>query len=600
MQVIANGTTEQTDWRSVDWRKAERAVRNLRERIFKATKEGDYRKVRSLQKLLLRSHSNTLLSVRRVTQQNAGKKTPGVDKVVVKTPEARARLVDQLAEAQPWRASPTRRVYIPKANGKQRPLGIPTVRDRALQARVKNALEPEWEAQFEVTSYGFRPGRSAHDAIEAIWLTTSKGRKVWVVDADIKGAFDNIDHDHLLTMIQNFPARGLVKQWLKAGYMEGNVKHDTPAGTPQGGVVSPLLANIALHGMEEALGVRREKWSGYVKNSPRSVVRYADDFVVLCESEEDAHAAKAELREWLAERGLELSEDKTRVVHLDEGFDFLGFNIRRYPVTTKKTAKKKQLSPGHKVLIKPSKESVKRFKGKVKETFMAYKGAPPAVLIDRMNSLITGWGNYYQKAVSKRVFQKLDHYIFTRQVRWVKFRHHNKGWNWVRDRYFGRFAPTHDDIWVFGDKDTGKYMRRLSWIKIERHAMVKGASSPDDPTLRTYWAKRQGRLLSYTGQYRTLAKRQSYKCPVCTGYLSNGEEIQLHHLITDRSDARRDKPEYQQLVHYFCHQQQHGAKGATVEKSVIRRETPFEPDALKGARPVLRGGRRGNVPALPN
>ena len=187
----ANGTPEQTDWQSVDWRNAERFVRNLRGRIFKATKEGNYRKVRSLQKLLLRSHANTLVSVRRVTQQNAGHKTPGVDKVVVKTPAAPGKLVDELAKAQPWRASPTRRVYIPKANGAKRPLGIPTIQDRALQARVKNALEPEWEVQFETSSYGFRPGRSCHDAMEAIWLTASKGKRVWIVDADIQGAFDH-------------------------------------------------------------------------------------------------------------------------------------------------------------------------------------------------------------------------------------------------------------------------------------------------------------------------------------------------------------------------------------------------------------------------
>lgn len=555
----ANGAPEQTDWQSVDWRKAERVVRNLRGRIFKATREGNYRKVRSLQKLLLRSHANTLVSVRRVTQQNAGHRTPGVDKVVVKTPAARGKLVDELDRAQPWRASPTRRVYIPKANGAKRPLGIPTIQDRALQAKVKNALEPEWEAQFEINSYGFRPGRSCHDAIAAIFLTASKGKKVWIVDADIEGAFDNINHEHLLQQVQNFPARELVKQWLKAGFMENGVTHDTPRGTPQGGVVSPLLANIALHGMEEALGVKRHGSSGRLIDSPRVVTRYADDFVVLCETKEDAQQAKKDLHVWLDRRGLKLSESKTRIVHLDEGFDFLGFNVRRYPSATK-DSKKKTRTPKHKLLIKPSKEAVQRFKSEVKETFMMLKGAPPAVLIGRLNVLITGWGNYYRSAVSKKTFKNLDNHIFHRQVRWTKFRHHNKSWNWKRRQYFGKFAPKRNDTWVFGDKETGKYMRRLAWLKIERHVKVKGASTPDDPSLREYWTERQGKLLNLTGWYKTLAQRQNYTCPVCKSSLANDEEVHRHHLITDRKNPQRDIKEYQQLVHYFCHQQLHGAK----------------------------------------
>jgi RNA-directed DNA polymerase len=214
----ASGTERQTVWIAVDWQQANRIVRNLRWRIFRATQTGDWNKVRSLQHLMLRSYSNRLVSVRRVTQTNAGKETPGVDKVVVKTPEERGRLVDDLATVQPWKAKPARRVYIPKANGKLRPLGIPVVKDRCLQAMVKNALEPSWEARFECSSYGFRPGRDGHDAIEKIYgLARPNKRKKWVLDADIKGAFDTISHDHLLRAIGPVPGRELIKQWLKAG-----------------------------------------------------------------------------------------------------------------------------------------------------------------------------------------------------------------------------------------------------------------------------------------------------------------------------------------------------------------------------------------------
>jgi RNA-directed DNA polymerase len=247
------------DWLSIDWQQVEGDVRRLRQRIFTASQAGDLKKVRNLQKLMLRSHANTLVSVRRVTELNAGRKTAGVDGQVVVTAYGKAELADWMQRcAAPWKPKPVKRVYIPKANGKQRPLGVPVIVDRVLQARVVNALEPEWEARFEPKSYGFRPGRGCHDAIESIYKTVGgkAAHRLWVLDADLAAAFDRIDHAHLLAALGTFPARAMVEQWLKAGVVDKGRLAPTEEGTPQGGVVSPVLLNVALHGMEEAAGVR--------------------------------------------------------------------------------------------------------------------------------------------------------------------------------------------------------------------------------------------------------------------------------------------------------------------------------------------------------
>src|SRR6476469_9379777 len=253
-QPLANGLNEAViNWHTIPWCKVFRLLKNLRGRIFRATKEGNLKKVRSLQKLMLRSYANLVASIRRVTQVNDGRHTPGVDGVIVSTAKERSLLAEELRGQLYWKAKPARRIYIPKANGKQRPLGIPVIKDRCLQTIIVNALEPEWEARFELNSYGFRPGRGCHDAMEKIFgYAYGNATRRWVIDADIKGAFDNISHQFIMKAIGNFPAKSLIHQWLKAGYMEKGIFHSTEAGTPQGGSCSPLLCNIALHGMQEA------------------------------------------------------------------------------------------------------------------------------------------------------------------------------------------------------------------------------------------------------------------------------------------------------------------------------------------------------------
>jgi RNA-directed DNA polymerase len=336
--VVVNGPEGvRLEWDAVQWHRVEADVQRLRQRIFAASRAGDLKQVRNLQKLMLRSRSNALHAVRRVTQRNAGRLTAGVDGEVVVLDEQRAEMAHWLQhQAEPWSPRPVKRVYVPKSDGRRRPLGIPVIADRCLQALTVNALEPEWEARFEPKSYGFRPGRGCHDAIVAIHTVASRtdAKRLWVLDADLKAAFDRLDHDHIRASLGTFPAREMVRQWLRAGVIEDGRFTSTDEGAPQGGVISPLLLNVALHGMEAAAGVRYHHTgtrAGKVMPGCPTVIRYADDLLALCHTREQAEQVKTQLAEWLAPRGLVFNEDKTRITHLEQGVDFLGFTIRRYP-----------------------------------------------------------------------------------------------------------------------------------------------------------------------------------------------------------------------------------------------------------------------------
>ncbi len=355
-------------------------------------------------------------------------------------------------------------------------------------------------------SYGFRPGRGCHDAIESLFNTLhGKSRRVWILDADLAAAFDKISHEHLLEMLGGFPARDTIAGWLKAGIFEaGKGFAPTGEGTPQGGVISPLLLNIALHGLEAAAGVRylTGTRAGEVRSGCPALTRYADDLVVCCHSRQQAEQVKARLARWLEPRGLAFNEAKTRIVSLPEGFDFLGFNIRRYP--------------NGKLLIKPSAMAIKRFRSRLAKEFRSLRGANVQAVLAKIVPIVRGWVAYYRTVVSSRVFAALTDYLWKLTYKWACWSHPNKPKSWIAGRYFGKFNKFRNDRWVFGDRDTGAYLPKPSWTDIVRHTLVKGGASPDDPALAGYWAQRRQKVKPPLDPYTLrLLSRQDGRCSLC-------------------------------------------------------------------------------------
>jgi len=467
------------NWSDIDWDKCETGVKKLQRRIVKAWQEKRYGKVKSLQYLLTNSFEAKALAVKRVTS-NKGGNTAGVDKIRWSTPNSKMRAVKSLKK-RGYHPLPLKRVFIEKSNGKKRPLGIPTMKDRAMQSLFLMALEPIAETTADRNSYGFRRKRSTADAVDALHRLLSKGTSPqWILEGDIKGCFNHISHDWLLN---NIPTdKSILGKWLKCGVIYNKCLSPTEEGTPQGGIISPTLANMTLDGMEALV---KERYSArYLKGKSRiycpkvHLIRYADDFVVTATDRKTLEDIRKMIIEFLDERGLSLSEEKTVTTHIDEGFDFPGFNVRKY---------------NGKLLIKPSRKGRKKFTEKLHEIVFRNKAAAQNKLIVQLNPILTGWGNYYKHVVSKKIFSNIDHILILQLKRWAFRRHNNKSRDWCMKRYFKTEGNRH---WCFKCQafESGKSkiftLKRLSDIPIVRHVKVKQDANPFDPVWDDYFERR--------------------------------------------------------------------------------------------------------------
>jgi len=468
-------------WDQIDWNHCERQVKRLQARIVKATRGGRWGKVKALQWLLTHSFSGKALAVKRVTG-NQGKRTAGVDHVLWRTPAAKLKAIRSLRR-RGYRPLPLRRVYIPKANGKRRALGIPAMIDRGQQALHLQALEPIAETLADPHSYGFRRERSTADAMEQCFKVLSKAdAPEWIYEGDIKSCFDQISQDW---MLQHIPMDAeVLRKWLQAGYVEAGTWFPTEAGTPQGGIASPGLANLTLDGLAELLKqcFVRKQVEG-IRTVPKvNLVRYADDFIITGRTKELLEKEVGPLVEqFLSDRGLRLSPEKTRITHISQGFDFLGQHLRKF---------------GGKLVIQPSKKNTHAFLEKVRQLIKVNSNAEQAVLIMLLNPLIKGWANYHRHVSARATFWRVDHEIWQALWRWAKRRHPKKGSRWIWKRYFhfigsstGRFAA-----------DSGERLdsREIVWLQlvkasetpIRRLVKIRAEANPFDPYWSEYFEER--------------------------------------------------------------------------------------------------------------
>jgi RNA-directed DNA polymerase len=551
-QAVGAVSREAAEWYAINWQAIHRNVRRLQVRIVQATKESRWGRVRALQRLLTHSYSGKVLAVRRVTENN-GKKTPGVDQEIWDTPEKKTQAVHAL-KRRGYQSQPLRRVYIPKSDGKtMRPLGIPTMIDRGQQALHLLALVPVVETTADKNSYGFRQQRSCADAIEQCFKALRSANTQWILEGDIKSCFDKISHEWLLAHV--LMDRVILQRWLKSGYMEKHVLHESMDGTPQGGIISPALANCALDGLERLLqgkypaGKRLKSLGG--EKPCVNLVRYADDFVITSKSKELLEGEiKPLVEQFLQERGLELSPTKTVITHVEHGFDFLGQNVRRYP--------------NGKLLIKPSKKNVGTFLEGIRQIIKAAQGVSAADLIDQLNPKIRGWANYHRHVVSKHTFGHVDRNIFSSLWQWARRRHPNKSPRWFKPKYFDRrgnrdwsfFGETCDDE----GRPTKDWLYHAMSTPIKRHVKVKGEANPYDPTYETYFEKREGAhmLETFRGTrtLRYLWYEQRGLCTQCNTKITRITGWRLHYCVprvkggsTGATNCVLLHPECHDLVH---------------------------------------------------